>query len=762
MNGMMRSCLRAWIGVMAVVATAGWLAASASAGADSPPAQVGRVKVLTDKAPDCSTLKSIVESVTRGCKTNDERAVAIYNFCRLAWYHRAYPGEPGGVAALKMLHAYGWSLCGGQHAVLSALWRAAGWEWRFVGWPGHTTVEVNYDGKWHYFDTFLKFYVWMDAAAAPGGRTIAGQADVHAHNELVTRDLVLDKARKVYYRRDNRFEVINDKANWTAPAFLVCGDGPEGVLHGVARRNRAGSPTGWAGIKFDEDGYTTDVDLVPGESLELLWSALPKAHWWNGRKYVPDHTCGDKDYRNSPEIGPILEPYAKLTPRGARTYASGRLIFAPDFARPGAVSALAGSENVKLDAGKLVPADASKPASITVELHSPYVMSLASGSAEGADSAEVSTDGGKTFKAVELKDFSEAVGGKYACRVKLGFKEALKGLKLEVIVQHNRCVLPYLSPGRNTVTVSTADPKQLGDGRLAVTYAYCLGSRNRSYEQLAEQSAELGRAHAAQWTETPTVVRKVFKASELPATFTIDVPTPKDKYPVYPRMLLLRREVLAAGAEPMPLPEGAVEPKTGPDDELKTLPNPFLMGLAAPPKRVERPTERKEVPLACSHVVKSDGKVFDNNFIKWRPKSDEAWVMLVGGELGKLPAAKDIAGARICFPVTNSCPQATTQVGCTLLAEPFEKMKPYDFKKLGELLATVDVPKQPAPGEAKYYKIDVTRAVKQLAAGEAKFHGFCIRTIPNRAVDEGWTTRIDITKDKPTFLELDVYAAPAK
>ncbi len=35
------------------------------------PALVWQIKVLPDKAPDCSSLKSMVETATRGCKTND-------------------------------------------------------------------------------------------------------------------------------------------------------------------------------------------------------------------------------------------------------------------------------------------------------------------------------------------------------------------------------------------------------------------------------------------------------------------------------------------------------------------------------------------------------------------------------------------------------------------------------------------------------------------------------------------------------------------
>ena len=62
------------------------------------------------------------------------------------------------------------------------------------------------------------------------------------------------------------------------------------------------------------------------------------------------------------------------------------------------------------------------------------------------------------------------------------------------------------------------------------------------------------------------------------------MPTPKDKYPVYPRMLFVRREVLSPSGKPLPLPAGTVAPKMGSDDELKTLPNPYLVGTQPPPK----------------------------------------------------------------------------------------------------------------------------------------------------------------------------------
>src|SRR3954447_16767672 len=269
------------------------------------------VKVTSDRAPDCSSLKAVVASVTRGCETDDERAVALYNFCRYAYYHHAYPSEDGGVGAVKMLNVYGWSLCGGEHTVLAALYEAAGWKWRYRGWsnPGHTTVEAFYGGGWHYLDTFLKFYCWMPDPDHPGGRTIAGQDDIKADPALVTDGFVEDHARKVCYQKGNAFDYVGARVNWAAPAFMDCGDDLPGVLSGIRSNNNGGSPRGGAGINFDDPGYSTAVDLPVGYALTLDWDKVDGGYYFRGSKNPPQHTCGSKEFRNCPAIGPLLEPY---------------------------------------------------------------------------------------------------------------------------------------------------------------------------------------------------------------------------------------------------------------------------------------------------------------------------------------------------------------------------------------------------------------------------------------------------------------------
>jgi len=449
----------------------------AVAGPAAPPAQVTRIKVQPDKAPDCSSLKSIAESVTRGCKTDDAKAIAIYNFMLLTHYHNLAAIEDGGVPAIKEINVYGWGICGDTHAVMSALWRQLGWGWRFVLWPGHTTVEARHDGRWHYLDAFLKWYLWMPDGK--GGRTVAGEEDIVRNRKALWDDaFVLDARRGVGYMKSDQLVMVNGKANWRARDFMDCDyvwmlkkDGKGNYKGEVPRQlNKVGPAESWNGYDHADGHYTTDVNLAPGLALTNTWDPLPDAWYWKGSKKPPAHSCGGcVDTRNSPGLGLVLEPYVNAR-QPARSYGNGLLTFAPDFTSDACLKSFLSTENVKVADRALVPAEAGKPAAVVVLLSSPYIITKASGEAAGVDKAEVSVDDGKTFT-----------------------------------------------------------------------------------------------------------------AKDLPATFEIDCPTPRGQYPVYPRMMFLRREVLAPGQQPLPLPQGVVEAKPAVADELQTRPNPILLGTEPPP-----------------------------------------------------------------------------------------------------------------------------------------------------------------------------------
>jgi len=721
---------------------------------------LGNVKVLSDRAIDCSTLESVVASVTKDCKTDDEKAIAIYNACLYLYYHHAYPGEPGGLGALKMLNVYGWGLCGGQHAVLSALWEKAGFKWRFRGWPGHTTVEVQYGGRWHYFDTFLKFYCWMPDPNAPGGRTVAGQQDIKANPALVSDGFVFDQGRKVWYTKDNRFEYLGDKVNWTAPAFLVCGDSLPGVIDGCKANRDAGSPRGWASVQFDEPRYNTIVNLGVGYALTLDWDKIEGAHYFNGKEKAPFHSCGDKDVRNCPAIGPLLEPYLAKDRR--RTWSNGTLVFKPDMRNDAFLASLKDTENVALEGGALKPKDATKPASFVVEMASPYVVAKASGKLAGDDAkAEVSKDG-KAWAAADLTDLARSVSGTYRYLVRVTFQKPITAIELASIVQHNQEAQPFLTPGKNTITVTAENPDALGKNRLVVTYAYCLGARNCSYEQVFDKGAELGRAHYATWAETPVVVQKA--VDKLPFTFEIPVPTPKGKFPVYPRMAFIRREVLAPGQEPMATPAPPSTPAVGANEVLATMPNPWLIGTTKPASRADAPTKAATFPLKRLTYVNMKGEVFPHNFIKWLkpndPAAPAAWILLIGVDDVKLPEAKNLAGAKLIFHVVEAHDKANMEAAAVILNAPFEAGKPYDFKGLGDIVGSTIVKQGGGAGKPfdppLRYEIDVTKAVRTWIGGD-KPNGLALRIVPNRGVDDGWTVRFTPSKDKLPELEIATY-----
>ena len=743
-------------------------AAPISRAEDQPaiPGMLHNIKVLPDKAPDNTSLKSIIQTITRDCKTNDEKAIAIYNYCMLTNYHFAYPTEPGGIPVLKEINTYGWSLCGGLHTVQSALWIEAGWEHRYVGWNGHTTVEAKYDGRWHYLDVFLKFYAWEPDGK--GGRTIASEDDLTRNSqELIKNAFVLDKARGCVYAKDNQFLMNGEKANWRAPAFLSCGDTIADVISGLKTHHAGNAEPGWAGINHATGNYSTDVALAPGLSLTNNWDPSKDDWFWAGQKKAPAHTCsGHKDTRNDPAYGLILEPYIKSEP--ARSYANGTIQFAPDFANDAFLKSFHATENVKFADKSLQPAEAGKPASVVLKLTSPYVISgKSSGLAEGADKIELSLDGGKSYITTDFEKLGAAAKGKLEAIIRVTFSKSLKSFNLSVDVQNNPGALPYLSPGKNVVTVSADNAQSLGDNKLVVTYAYRLGSRTKSFDQLCDEGKEVADQDNAKWSNTITFSQKILSKSDLPANFEIDCPTPKGQYPVYPRMLFVRREVISATSSPLPLPTSAVEAKPANADELQTLPNPFLIGGETPVAVKARATKTVQIPLNYIQYSDEKGAVAEKGLLAWPKNAGEKGKVLqaavqLAGELSALPPAKNISEARLIVPVISGHNKASAKLGVAFLKSPAEKGKPCDFKDLADVAGTTIIPTQPADAPeykpAKTFPIDITSAIKSIARGETKFNCLAVRIVPDRGIDDGWTVRCIISPTEPAYLEIETFA----
>ena len=717
---------------------------------------VNQIKVQPDKMPDCSSLKSMVESITKDCKTNDEKAIATYDFLRQMNYHHSYPQERGGVGALKHINVYGWALCGGQHTVLAALWKTLGWKWRYLSWRAHTTVEAYYDGDWHYLDTFLKFYTWVDKN---GKRTIASQEDINQNPQLVTGQLVFDKARRVCYEKKN--PILKDgKVNLNAPAFLLCGDGMKGVVGGIKNKKISGSPEGWAGLKFDDPSYSTDVNLGPGYLMENFWGRVPNGYYWPGHASGPFHSCVDKDYRNDPKLGPLFEPY-RTDANGAlchgkqRTWANGTLIFKPDFKNSEFLKGIKAVDNAKLANGVLVAVDASKPGAIVVPLSSPYVAIQGKGEGEGIKTFSISTDNGKSYKVADIANFSTAVNGKYKILAKVEFQK-LKSLKLQILFQNNRSALPYLSPGKNKIKVSVANPKALGKNKLVITYAYHTGVRNSDLKKLIPKGYEVGKGHRANWSKKITYVRKSFTGSQLPATFEIDITTPKGKFPVYPRMVYIRREIVSPGSTPF---------KEAPDltstAAVGAKPKVSVSVSGCKKLVIKGPADVKDTIIDFNSPDKNFATVSKDNRLKKQGIKGNAF--LVHFDKLNIPSGGKVVKATLSFYVWDPNDKTPSDVRVYKMTKQWVANKATwknsgngnwtkgafaigadtDAKAAGKVVVATDQGSDMAKPPIKY-TFDVTDIVKQWKMKKSPNYGVAISSVRNREIDSGGSGRFQM------------------
>jgi hypothetical protein len=398
-------------------------------------------KVTAEHGVDSSSLESIVRDAVRlsGAKTNDEKAIAIYEYVHQGIFHRACPTEkaPQSVGPLKVLNVYGWALCGNQSTILKALFETAGWKCRYVGWPGHTTIEVFYDGRWHYFDTFLKCYYW-----SKDKKYVVSQGDIAADPSLV-----LNAVKEGRAAREN----------------LCCGDSPEDVVAGCKARKELGDLKGWSTVTWRDVNYKPSLDLPSGASLRLDWKAsngfvvdMPEGG--------PVHTCGIKDFVHDRKLGPIFEHY------GPRSWSNGEFVYEPDF-RSAADLADIELQGAKAKDGKLASTLGNGVAIFNLGAPYPFVGLGHTVEGKGSVRTSFSIDEGKTWIEIDHSSLY-LLRGKYSVRYKVEFGETLRRLRIQGAVEHNRGVLPYLKQGKNRLTVTT-DQKKSTDGDVGkVTYVF--------------------------------------------------------------------------------------------------------------------------------------------------------------------------------------------------------------------------------------------------------------------------------------------------
>ncbi|MCK5528496.1 MAG: hypothetical protein KAI74_02325 [Kiritimatiellae bacterium] len=402
--------------------------------------------VTTDRTVDCSSYESIAKDVIKSDMTEEEKALAMYDFFRMQVFH--FRNTPESRDPIKNINVLGFTLCGSQGTCMKGLLESIGIKARVVAVPGHTIYEAFYDGKWHGFDTFMNFYVFT--------RGEGDQRNVASYEELQADPTLVSDAIK-----EGR----------TCPNWCPCGDKPMMFTKGY-------KVLGYKPRKLDWS--VKDYELRDGEELVRTWKNLgihvPGSF---AKKYpCPMHSCGSRDEKNPPELFKFWEPYGIPGLGGKsvvyRYQCNGFSNFSPDLSKP-------------------EYADALKSGELTIPVHIPYYIAGGKltfvADLKGEDSIDVLVSKNGTFTKVftatsgDSNEYSaildsvivltKAVGlHKYQLKFKLNGNAKLKNFYLKTIFVHNAMSAPQLMPGKNNVKVEVANADALKKTPLTLIYRY--------------------------------------------------------------------------------------------------------------------------------------------------------------------------------------------------------------------------------------------------------------------------------------------------
>ncbi|MFH1070967.1 MAG: transglutaminase-like domain-containing protein [Candidatus Glassbacteria bacterium] len=222
---------------------------------------------------DWFDVASLAAEITRGCTTDEEKAMAIWEWVHWRRFQRS-PNDESALQPVRAMNGYGYGICGHTASWIKALCRAAGLEARVWEIAGHTVSEVFYNGGWHMLDGNVKvFYLARD------NRTVAGMAELMKDAWLIERSI---------HPRDPW--VRGNDVSWRNREF---------VHYLTTERDN------WISDGYDSENrknYSMSMTLRPGEIL---------TRWWEPR--LAKFESPDKD-----PLAPVR-------------YANGQLVWEPDL-----------------------------------------------------------------------------------------------------------------------------------------------------------------------------------------------------------------------------------------------------------------------------------------------------------------------------------------------------------------------------------------------------------------------------------------------
>ncbi len=224
---------------------------------------------------DWYDIESMAAEITRGCTTDEEKAMAIWQWIHWKRFQRS-PHDESSLHPVRAMNGYGYGICGNCASWTKALCRELGIEARIWEMAGHTINEVFYNGGWHMLDANVKvFYTARD------NKTVASMEELMKDKYLIERTIhprdPWERGEDIPWRNKEFARYITtERDNWINSGY----DGQ------------------------NSRDYSMEFTLKPGETLTRWWE--PRLGKWESP---------DKD---------------ALVPQ---RYANGQLVWEPDLSR---------------------------------------------------------------------------------------------------------------------------------------------------------------------------------------------------------------------------------------------------------------------------------------------------------------------------------------------------------------------------------------------------------------------------------------------
>jgi hypothetical protein len=435
---------------------------------------VSRVKVVSNRVADVSSLAAWKASFIKDGMSDEQKAIAIFDSV-VGFLHHAHPAkeyllgeQPCVHDPIKAFNVYGYGFCCCTAGFMEALARSIGMEARGWSGPGHQYPELRFADGWHMLDpAFINYF--PDA----NGRI----ADVAALLEGVAK---WSAANPGYLGEDAKLRQFMKKGGWkkgpevlaTCPFFDDNGWLPEAGHGWYSMMYQFGNPA----KTFQLDvgyalGYEVNNQLRRGERLTFKWSneglylgkeegdknnTITESPGKGGMKYAPKY--GDL---TQGRVGNGVREYeVPLADGGFRSAA----LVADNLATRGEDSS----------SPALHAKSANAPATLVLRMPSSYVyldgqlyLDAVVG-AGGSIAISISDNNGLDWKDAAPPITASAAGltidlkpmvyRRYDYRVKLVFSGAGTGvdaLRLANRFQHSQRALPSLDQGANAIRFSS-------------------------------------------------------------------------------------------------------------------------------------------------------------------------------------------------------------------------------------------------------------------------------------------------------------------